>query len=441
MRQLFPISKRNPERIRQHRSRRGPVAFLAALSVLSAAPAAQAQSGGLGAWQNPDIGFIYDLKVDLHDAQHDAAGAREWTTRGFHLSTAEMAIGSEVDPYGRIDFNAQFSSTGAEIHELFFTLSALPGGMQLRGGQFLADFGRWNGFHTHFMPFISEPRILHEYFGGHLMPQGLELSWLSPLDHYFELTGGIYNGFAGHSHDSDPMDDSAAWGPDNPPPGCHFHGDDLHCPDNPAAEAAYLASLDDPLAPVAPSGNVRPQDLAFLGRARTSLELGLDWSIDLGASIIHQRAYRVSQRFPGIDHAKTTGGIDLAIFWNPPEQNLYRGLDFGLEYLRNQEEFEQQAAENWVQREESSDGFFSWIHYRASRRWEIGSYYENFAASRDSDDRRQRAAAFLSYNISHYQRVRCEYSNDDRGDFAGSVNQITLLYDGTIGFHTHGTQR
>ena len=427
----------------RHSAACAPAPLLAVLALALAPAAAHAQQarGGLGAWQNPDIGFIYDLKFDLHDAQHDAAGDREWTTRGFHISTAELSIGSEVDPYGRMDFNAAFSSEGVEIHELFFTLSALPGGMQLRGGKFLADFGRWNSFHTHFLPFISEPRILHEYFGGHLMPQGVELSWLLPLDHYVELTGGLYNDLVGDSHDSDPTDSNTAWGPDNPPPGCHFHGDDLHCPDDPDAEAAYLATLDDPLAPIAPSGNRRPGDLAFLGRARTSLELGLDWSIDLGASIVHQGAYRTSQRFPGTDYAKTTGGVDLAVFWNPPEQNLYRGLDFGVEYLRNQQEFEVQSGENWVQRETSSDGFFSWVHYRLSRRWELGSSYENFAAAERSADRRRRAAAFLSCNISHYQRIRCEYSNDDRGDYAGSVNQITLLYDGTIGFHTHGTQR
>jgi len=47
----------------------------------------------------------------------------------------------------------------------------------------------------------------------------------------------------------------------------------------------------------------------------------------------------------------------------------------------------------------------------------------------------------VTYNISHYQRIRLEYVNDDRGDYADSVDQVILQFDGTIGFHTHGRQR
>ena len=85
-------------------------------------------SGGLGAWQNPDIGFVYDLKFDYHNAD------RNWTTRGFELATAELSLGSEIDHFGRMDFNARFMSDGAEIHELFFTMPSLPLGLKARAG-------------------------------------------------------------------------------------------------------------------------------------------------------------------------------------------------------------------------------------------------------------------------------------------------------------------
>lgn len=412
--------------------------------LLGAAPAA-AQTAGLGAWQNPDLGLVYALKFDLHDAERDPDGGRTWTTRGFDLSTAELSIGAEADPYGRLDFNALFFDEGAEIHELFFTLPHLPGGLKARGGQFLGSFGRWNRFHAHALPFVSEPRILHEYLDGHFLPQGLELSWLVPTDHYVEVYGGVFDAIDGHAHDSDPAGAGDAWGPDNPPPGCHYHDGELHCPDDPAAEAAYRALLDDPEAPVAPTGNRELSGLAWLGRVQTTVEAGLDWSLDLGASVLHQDAYRTSLRLPGTDYAKTTAGFDIAVFWNPPERNLHRGLDFGFEYVHNREQFEVEVEveeeSSWLQSQLSRDGYFAWFRYRLNRTWEFGATRETFAARRGADDDRTRTAGFLTYNLSHYQRLRLEYARDDRGAFADDVNHVILAFDGTIGFHTHGRQR
>ena len=417
--------------------------IMTTLLLLLAAGGALAQSSGsgLGAWQNPDIGFVYDLKFDMHNAETDENGDAEWKTRGFKLSTAEMSIGAEVDPYTRIDFNAMFFSEGAEIHELFFTAHSLPFALKARGGQFLASFGRWSQFHSHSMPFASEPRILHEYLGGHLMPTGLELSWLAPTDHYVEFYGGVFNGISGHTHDTDPAGSEAEYGPDNPPTGCHYHGDELHCPDDEELEAYYRALLEDEDGPVSPSGNLGPAELAYLGRVQTNLELGLDWSVDMGASVLHQDTYKTSQRYPGTDYSKTTTGVDVTVFWNPVEANLYRGADFGVEYLSNRQQYEVLDEENYVARTLVRDGFFSWARYRLNRTWDFGATYEAFEMADGAENIRTRVGGFLTWNVSHYQKVRLEYVRDDRGDFADSVDQVILQFDGVIGFHTHGRQR
>ena len=414
--------------------------ILASVLLLSFSGAAFAQQGGLGAWQNPDIGFVYDLKFDMHNAEVDENGDQIWTTRGFNLSTAELNVGAELDPYARIDFNAMFFSEGAEIHELFVTAHSLPLSLKARAGQFLASFGRWSQFHSHSMPFASEPRIMHEYLGGHLMPTGLELSWLAPTDHYIEAFGGVYNSISGHTHDTDPNSSLAAYGPDNLPPGCHFHGDEIHCPDDPSAEELYRSLVDDPDGPMAPGTNKGISDLAWLGRLQTSFEMGLDWSMDLGASLVYQEAFRSSQRFDGTNYSKTTGGVDLTVFWNPVEQNLYRGLDFGVEYMNNREQDEVLSEANWVKRTSVRDGAFTWARYRMNRTWDFGTYYEDFQTM-DSSGRRSRVAGFLTWNVSHYQKIRLEYVHDDRGPYADSVDQVILQFDGVIGFHTHGRQR
>ncbi len=396
---------------------------------------------GLGSWMNPDVGFVYDLKCDLHDAERGAAGERLWTTRGFRLSTAEISIGAEVDPYARIDFNAMFSETGAEVHELFFLFPALPVNLKLKGGHFLASFGRWSQFHSHAMPFSSEPRILHEYLEGHLSPTGLELSWMAPASHYLELTGGVYNALVGHSHDTDPSSTTAAWGPDNPPPGCHFHGDEIHCPGHPELEEAYHKAVGDPKAPYRPRTNRELEDLAFLGRANTSIELGLSWSVDLGTSIVHQPRYAHSQRFSGESYSKTVRGADVTVFWNPPERNLYTGLDLGIEFLGNDEEFEVREDDTYLRRTLERSGLFAYGRYRLSKSWSGGVFGESFQPREGPAHRRERRGGFLVYNISHFQSLRFEFSHYDTQPGVDPVNMFILQYDGVIGFHTHGRQR
>jgi hypothetical protein len=414
------------------------------LIALSSDPACGQRVGtgsGLGAWQNPDLGFVMDLKWDLHDAERDEKGRKIWTTRGLELSSAELSIGHEIDPYGRIDFNAFFSEEGAEIHELFFLLPALPLNLSLKGGHYLARFGRWSQFHSHSMPFASEPRILHEYLEGHLAPTGLELSWLLPISHYVELTGGVYNSIVGHSHDTDPVSESAAWGPGNPPPGCHFHGDRIHCPGNPDLEELYYSLVSDPEGPTRSKTNRGFDDLAYLGRLKSSVEFGLSWSVDLGASVIHQENYAYSQRFEGRTYSKTTAGADVTVFWTPPEMNLYRGMDFGFELLVNDEQFETVGQDGIVQEDLKRAGLFGHVRYRHNRRWSFGAFGETFEPRKGADDGRDRLGGFLTWNISHFQYVTLEFSRYDRSPFEDPVNSFTIQYDGVIGYHTHGSQR
>ncbi len=417
-------------------------AFLCALLLPAGASGGTAgEPPALGAWQNPDIGFVYDMQVDMHDAESNQDGDARWTTRGFRVSTAELSVGADVDPYGRIDFNAFFDEDGAEIHELFFVLPALPMNLKVRGGHFLAAFGRWSQFHTHAMPFASEPRILREYLEGHLAPTGVEVSWLAPISHYVELTGGIYNSMAGHSHDTDPVAEGAAWGPDNPPPGCHFHGDELHCPGNADLADAYYAEVADPEDPTRERTNRGLGDLAYSGRLASSFEMGSSWSIDTGLSAVQQAHYSFSQRFPGRTYSKLTWGADVTVFWNPPEANAYRGMDFGIEVLANREKLETREEDVFVQQDLARSGFFAYVRYRASRRWEYGFFGEKFAPRRGPDDPRRRFGGFLTLNISHFQSLNLEISRYEKTPYTDPIHMLVLQYDGVIGYHTHGRQR
>ena len=179
--------------------------WLAAAMVFCAAAQAEDQifapiDRTIGAWQNPNLGFAFDAVTDISDVEED-----QWTTMGLNIRSAEVDVNANIDPFGELHGNFNFSEDGSALHEGYFLLPALPGNLKLKGGKMLANFGRWNQFHTHAMPFVSEPRLYMEYFGGHFSPKGVELSWLAPIPHYLEMTFSVYEKIEGHSHDEDPV--------------------------------------------------------------------------------------------------------------------------------------------------------------------------------------------------------------------------------------------
>ena len=394
------------------------------------------------AWQNPDIGVVADFVADAHDA----FGAGDWRTEGFRVRAMELELSSNIDPLARLTANVYVAPDVVELHELYALFPVLPGGLRLKAGHMLANFGRWSRFHGHFMPFTSEPRILREYAGGGLLMTGAELSWLLPLRQYAEASVGVYNTISGHSHDPDP----AGGAPDPLTPagiaaeeGCVPHGDHYDCADGIYYDEDLLALRGlDGKEPLTRFSGRRPGELAVGGRVQTTAEFGPDWSLDLGASGIYQHGYKRSQRIDGLRYAKAMAGFDATFFWHPLAMNKYRGLDFGVEALVNAEGFET-AVSPTVTREEYllRGGAFCHVRYRHDERWHFGAFGEAFQARSGDADLRRRAGVFGTLNLTHYQYLRLEASRYDRGDDTRAVHRILLQYDAVIGHHTHGAKR
>src|SRR6266853_4292752 len=104
--------------------------------------------------------------------------------RGFSLRNAEIAVDGAVDPYFKGFANIVFkldknNETQVELEETYFQSVALPANLQLKGGQFFANFGRQNSQHPHQWAFVDEPLILNRAFGPDgLRNIGAQLSWL-----------------------------------------------------------------------------------------------------------------------------------------------------------------------------------------------------------------------------------------------------------------------
>jgi hypothetical protein len=70
-----------------------------------------------------------------------------------------------------------------EWEEAFAKLVNLPGGFELKGGQYLPRYGALNDKHLHAWDFVDSETVLSQFLGEHgLLLQGAELSWTLPFN-------------------------------------------------------------------------------------------------------------------------------------------------------------------------------------------------------------------------------------------------------------------
>ncbi|MDQ3264203.1 MAG: zinc-regulated TonB-dependent outer membrane receptor [Myxococcota bacterium] len=141
---------------------------------------------------NPDLSFISDVALAVFSDENLQTGGHDPTRTGFNLQQLELAVGASVDPYFRFDANLVFFQEGVEIEEVYATTLALPYGLQGRVGQFLTRFGRQNGTHVHTWDFVDQHFALGRIFGAEgNRGLGTELSYLTPLPWYVEVSGSL----------------------------------------------------------------------------------------------------------------------------------------------------------------------------------------------------------------------------------------------------------
>ncbi len=118
----------------------------------------------------------------------------------FALEEAEATFQAVVDPYARADFFLAFSPEGVEIEEGFLTLTSLPGGLLAKVGKLKQQVGKVNTLHAHALPWVDEPLMIQNLFGGAegLSDSGVSVSKLILNPFLFlEATGEVYAGSSG----------------------------------------------------------------------------------------------------------------------------------------------------------------------------------------------------------------------------------------------------
>jgi hypothetical protein len=167
---------------------------------LDTTPAAAPGGGGGIQSLNPDLSFIADVAAGWFSTRPPLqSGEHDPRNNGFTLQQLELAASSAVDPYFRFDSFIVFKvprpdgeAGGVEIEEVYATTTSLPANLQLRVGQFLTRFGRFNPTHPHTWDFVDQPLMIGRLFspdGNRGL--GAELSYLTPLPWYVEALGSI----------------------------------------------------------------------------------------------------------------------------------------------------------------------------------------------------------------------------------------------------------
>jgi hypothetical protein len=371
-----------------------------------------------GAYMN--IGFDALLDVGGSTASDPSAqlelGDHDPIQRGFSMRNAEISFDGAVDPYFSGFANFVFkldkdNSTEIEAEEVYAKTTSLPGNIQLRAGQYFANFGRQNPQHPHAWAFVDQPIILGRVLG----PEGLrnlggEIAWLAPTPFYTELTLSVMNGNSGQSFlfRNDGDDDGS--GTDR------FRG-------------RRTTSRD-----------LRgPGDLLFVPRVSASFDITDTQTLLIGTS----GAFGPNNT--GTDERTEIYGADIFWKWKSPKAD--KGFPFvvfqteGL--LSRFEAGEDPLAGVPLPAETLYDyGFYSQVLWGFKPGWVAGlrgDWADGNSGTDDPNDpfrtKRTRISPNLTWYPTEFSKLRLQY-NYDNGEQFGDEHSVWLQFEFQLGAHS-----
>lgn len=333
--------------------------------------------------------------------------------RGFTLPNSEIALDGAIDPYfkGFANIVLKFDNdneTDIELEETYLQSVSLPGNLQLKAGQFFANFGRANSQHPHAWAFVDSPVMLARTLGPDgLRNPGAQLSWLAPTPFYTELFLGIFDGQGG-----------TAFGFRNPGEPDALGINRVHGRETTARTLRG------------------PQDLLFTPRIASSFEVNDTQTLVAG----------LSGAFGPNDtgaHSRTEiYGADLYWKWKPA--NAASGFPFvswQTEFLTSRFGAGEDVAAGLPAENLRDWGFYSQVLWGFKPRWITGLRGEWANGNSGVDDandvfrgERYRVSPVLTFLPSEFSKVRLQY-NYDQGELFGTEHSIWVQLEFMLGAH------
>jgi hypothetical protein len=333
---------------------------------------------------NPAVSFVVDTAFasDTHSSWDSIGYPNGWQ---FTLKNAELFISAPIDPFlrGYASINGT-SDEGFDVEEAALITTSLPWGFTVKGGRFFADFGRLPHWHDEALPFVDRPPSIDRIIGGESTSEGMEISWLAPLDQFVELTGGVYN----------------------------------------AVGAEYLeAENEDGF-----FGRRSFDELNVLARLHTYVDLTDTLSLELGGTWL------------GVprDTGRSLFGVDATLRHQPGTSAVYQGLVFATEWLWNDQLFTERDEDGMVvdRARHHRQGGYGYLEAFFARRYSVGARFDYSEAPDNMRDLAETVSAFVTWKPSEFQRLRFQFDNTWGDD---PTNQrFTLQWTAFIGSHSHG---
>lgn len=368
---------------------------------------------------NPDISLTLDGRYGSYSNDTDyelpgfmLGGEASRGEQGFSLGHNELSLSSNIDDmfYGKLTtiFADHGGETEVELEEAFIETLSIGNAITVKAGRFYSDIGYMNNQHPHAWDFTDEALVYRGLFGGQLIDDGLQVSWLVPTDTYFKIGVEVTRG-------------------------ARF----------PAGGAAN-------------DGNG-----AYAVFAKFGGDVGISHAWQLGfshwAADVENRESATHEHDAGdIEVPSYTGessvsGVDFVWKWSPNGNSREQNVKLQAEYFERSEDGNIELAgsspveQTTYQGEQS--GWYLQSVYQFMPRWRFGYRYDRLDSDNQGSDTvvlmeagldneghtPERSTLMLDYSHSEFSRIRLQLSSDD--SYEDSDTLMFVQYIVTLGAH------
>lgn len=367
----------------------------------------EAQKKTLPSEFNPAIGLVGETIFSQQSKGTPQNGTGYPGGFDVYQRSVELNASASVDPFAKgwvvINGSADASTgeTSLDVEEAALQTTSLPGNLTLTAGQFFGEFGRLAYIHDHELPFVNRPMVLDQYIGGESKTAGAQASWLLPMEHYVNFTGGFGTQFG----------------------------------DNPDAVGSYRSL-----------GAVN-----YFGRLSTSFDLSDNWQLEGGVSgLFNPDSGNVDAQLQpnGVTTLTETKrqlvGGDLKLSYVPLRDNQFNSLTWGNEVLYSDNQYLASNNGSGAFNETvGAWGMYSYLTYKWSRSWSGGFLFEYLQNDENSAGQTYGYSPYITWAISHWNQLRLQYTHTQPNAATGNQpnDAVYLQWNWIIGAHSHGWQQ
>jgi hypothetical protein len=375
-------------------------------------------AGGGKTYMNISFDSVFTLAYSSdRDLSHLEVGDHDPQQRGFNARNSEIALDGAVDPYFEGFANIVLkldndNETEIELEEAFLQTTDLPFGLQLKGGQFFAAFGRINPTHPHTWDFVDDP-LVHGLFLGSdgLRGVGAQVSWTVPVSWYSQLILGAQNG----------------------------RGNTGFSLRNPGDDGVFFGRLttDRELRGL--------QDFVYIPRWENSVDLSPTQTVLAGVS----GAFGSNET--GANSRTEIYGADLLYKWKSPRaEGGFPFVKWQSEVIYRRFEAGRGVDQTFPVAETFHDwGMYSQVVWGFRKGWTAGlrGDYVHMQDSAFTDDplrqSRSRISADLTWYPTEFSKLRLEYNHDflDANDFLSDREADSIFFQFEFILGAHGAHK